>query len=386
MRIQKGSTAELVLKALAVCGEISYKSIDVIGGDHKWIQRTVRALEQAGYVSRVNQNPNRAVHLLAKGLEIIKARYSDYYNQYEYISEGRLQTDYTHLWKRHRLAEVMILMKQAGVGVMINERPILCTKIGLENKSAIGIPNWFYSSREIKNTEDDIERDVRSAQMTGLYVNQNGIFAVYHTAGGSACYKNYNESKLRVLIRSLARPNGWKTYGDLDTLKMQTILFGNDSNAAIAILTENFKKGKKINAIRLGDGMLTAHFIPLNDDGVKLLEILAQPGYYDHFLDLLFDESIETDRSRMRIQADAYDRASGKYYICFLDSDLKKLFSVARYTAELQMPQAALSIICFRWQEPIARSALPNAEIKTVNERFLQQFWEVIQAQVVISD
>lgn len=375
MRIQKGSTAELILKTLAVCGEISYKSIDVVGGDHKWIQRTVRTLERAGYVSRINQKPNKGVHLLDKGLEIVKARYPDYYNQYAYISESRLQTDYTHLWKRHRLAEVMIMMQRAGIGVMINERPVLCDKTDLENSSAIRMPNWFYSSKEVKNTAEDIERDVRSAQMTGLYVNQNGIFAVYHTAGGSACYKNYNESKLRVLIRNLARPNGWKTYGDLDTLKMQTVLFGNDSSAAITILQENFRSGKKINAIRLGNTMLAAHFIPLSDDGVEMLRILAQPGYYDLFLDLLFDESFETDRSRMRIQADAFDRASGKYYICFLDSDLKKLYSVARFSAGLQIPQTALSVICFRWQEPIVRSVLPGAEIKTVNEKFTEQFW-----------
>lgn len=387
MRIIAGSASEKMLQALALCGEYPFHTIDLLECNHKWMLRTIGALRKAKYVTVQNSGENKTIRLLTNGEECIESRWEQLYNQYSLMVNGEsLPGDYTHISKNHRVAEVMVMMQRAGVGVAYWEK--------LRLIKADGVPlhgyestrrDAFYSSKELKRVADGEDNLLRKTRMTGAYVCCQGIYAVYNVSKGRGMIQRENEMSIRRLIRNLVISNGWHRFADSqnEISRMRTLIVGKDANAAVIIMQENQSPKGYVKSITLDNAMTTAHFIPMNDDGVEMLRILAQPDYFDVFMEMLFSKNnteISFNRTEMSIAADAYDRANERYYLCLFDSDIKKLLKVGTSIHALRMPEEIMTIICYSWQEPIVRSVLPGAEIKSMSMQVAaQKFWAAVE-------
>lgn len=92
------------------------------------------------------------------------------------------------------------------------------------------------------------------------------------------------------------------------------------------------------------------HFIPMNEFGVKLLQLYSTPCWKEFTLGLLFDTSM----IRREMGAFKYDaKEDDSYFVSFLDSDIVKLRSVLKY---LEKNKADVTVICFEDQTDFIQS------------------------------
>lgn len=367
MKICHGSTADKLLKTLTLCGEFPYCALDMLNVKHRWAVETLCALKKAKYVTVVGKGMQKSIRLLKAGYERICQMGDGYQQQYDYmVGDGALSSDWTHMWKRQRVAETMLLMEKANILTKHAAKPLLKKPNDVPYLDCIESSGClFYTPKEIKSVAPDELDKIRSARMTGLCVLPSGIYSVYNISNGGAFYKLLDDGQMRALIQRLVKPNGWRRASDKDieTLGMRSIVIGRNVGAGTKLIQENLKDGKRL-AMELGEAFVTAHFVPLDEIGAGMLRIMQHEDFSDRLLDVAVPFEVRAAASAIRIAADGYDVASETYVLVLFDSDLKKLKQFALGIYGMRIGQEHCRIACYDWQVPIVRSVLPDAQVQ----------------------
>lgn len=409
----KDQIASEILKTIGYCGEYYFKSLYLIPGDHNWILRVVSRLEKEGYISNTGKGQLRKLHLLRKGMDALKETDSKLFSQYMLMYDNQYTTgNKNKIWRRLRMSEVYQVMRRAGLCAAFYEKPelniiekesslkderdkeIMDQKINkaINHKgcksscpaSKIIQTPLFYSSIEMKDTDISGESKFNGSRMLGALFTQDCVYAVYNLNRGLIKYSPIEENKAHQLINQTSTKNGW-IYHERDEsgrLKLNAgiytrcIFFGRNNNVALNLIDskepEPTKKEEKKNkpgpkvrknqsAIYLDSNMITANYIPLNEDGIRLLRIISTHDFWRIITNYFFEEKF---RSELYDGIDAYDEETNTNYYLFLDSDLKRL---QNYRNALNSNNTAkdhtIVIICYPWQKEIIEALIPQAQI-----------------------
>lgn len=350
-----------------LCGEIPYTVTGLIHTNRKWVLQQIRTLCRNKYLSVTGNGDNKTIRITEKGVNAVGGKSTPLYYQYrQMIGDQNMRSDFTHVYKNHRVAEAIMLMKTAGIGAAYFEKPLILTA---DSQACADSANFskpvFYTSREIKSKAPESDSRIRSARMTGLYVCEAGIYSVYNAYRGVMALPD--EMKIRNLIRQLVMPNNWHRADiqDNETISMRSVLICRDIKAGIKILTDNAKgnQHKKFSAIDIMDnGFKTAHFIPFDESGVKMLKILSVPEFQKKIKEGCLKKELRT--GQLNIEADGYDTQSGTYIYLFFDSDLKRFLRFYFGINGLDIPQQRCVVACYTWQLPLVISLLPDIKIE----------------------
>jgi len=325
VNVKAGSHVHQLLQLLSVAGEFPASSLHMLGSErviktlvHKLeaIQDVRFSVEGQVYHTKVlqasGQRAMRTVRLFGGALPLLdelhpmaRAYYMNAFHQHKFSGS------FYHIERNHRVGETIALAMMAGLEFRPYALPQL--KNSDWNQVVPAKPS-FYVARDFKSNDFDAMDKTTFTRIVGAVFYPGGCYAVYNTRDAVMKWSGTGEFKAKYLITVLARHNaGLKEVNS-------ALLLGNDPAVALQTIFESDKTKRKSS--RVDSLYQCVHFIPLNSDGIQLLQILTLPDWNERVLDALF----ESDARPKGYGFMEYDAViNGRYVLSHLDSDLGRL-------------------------------------------------------------
>lgn len=279
---------------------------------------------------------------------------------YEYYMENfwnhHFPGDAAHRDRNHRVAEAVALCANAGVEVLPYDLP----KLQQEEIRKV-TPNYpaLYLARDIKKAFPGEEKKTLFTRAVGALFYPGGCYAVYNTREAAMKWKGMGEFKALHSLTEIARLNGGVSHLD------GALLFGKSYETAMETLEASEPRHPEL---RFDSIYPHVHFLPLDDFGARLLEILTLPDWQERLLDLLFESSTRT-YGRGTLEYDA--QVGAVKVLSHLDGDLARLL---RFREGLWTHSGKFEVVCFPQQTGFVHSFLGDRvgvreiRIETVEE------------------
>ena len=264
-------------------------------------------------------------------------------------------------------------LRNANISVPAVEKPAADVHPAAER--AAGLVPLFYVSKEVKN--NDINGLLRTSytRTVGLYVTPVGWYGVFNLGDGLCEWNTASEAKSCEQMRMTCKVNGWLDGSRI--MERNSIIIARNTDVAVRMMrvTDEAAGGVRFRAdgkstrnryIRFDETYDTSFFVPANENGARMLRILAAPNFRDRILEACLDDDIRLDPMKATVIADGRN-AEGEYFYLFFDSELRRLRGFRDSMKIRNIPLSKCLVACFPWQEPIVREYLgEEARIKTI--------------------
>ncbi len=374
-----GSQAHKLITLLSVAGEISLSALSMIGnqqsmlnfiqdGKNECIVKVGKEKVKTRLFNVVKSNNVTRVHLTQRVYPFLKLIGGEEY-YIKAFPNNHFESSYSHLDRRLRVAETIALCMAGGVEF----RPYCLPKLQV-NKFLSVAPRepMFYPIRDIKGIGgDDSDKQTRTTRMTGVLVNPVGSYAVYNLKDYVMRWSNTSELSGKSKVMDIMRLN----YG-LRT-ETQGIFLGNSYEIACENLEfidmERFKKKRRYKIseeIRFDAVYANIHFIPLNEFGAKLLQLVTIPNFHTKMVSMLFPIQYRAPENAT-IDYDA--QIEDRYILSFLSSDIARLM---RFREGIRINKVKGEVVCYPEQVKMLKKYLgPEVEIRTIKiDKLLTDF------------
>ena len=246
--------------------------------------------------------------------------------------------------RNHKLAEVVMMLHRAGVIVDPNlTRPLRPFSMQV-NENLIQYPS-FYSSRTLKNVNEGESVKLKYILTLGAVMTKHRYYSVYNTRNEPMHWNGEGEGKASYLIGSIASHNS--------ALKWNTscIMFANNGQVVLDSIKQSRVKRSVKGAngrwykeapVSIMDVYSSVYYIPLDENGIRLLRILLVEDYRKKITETFFT------KEQMNHSYNNFDAIKdGKLYFNHLDSDMKKLVYLYEYMTYHKLTG---NILCYNFQ------------------------------------
>lgn len=365
IRLQSGSQVHQLLTLLSVACEYPTGSLAILGNE-RVIKRLIHKLESSQEIRRESSGElyigktlqvsgirdRRTVRFYRGGLELLSELHPGAFDYYmDATRSHRFPGDAQHIWRNHRVGEALAMMMAAGIEM----RPYVLPRLQMAD-IRLTVPDSpsYYTARVIKeHIPQDSRKKKQYTRGVGLLFYPGGCYAVYNTREAVMKWNSGGEFKMKQDMIEIARKNAGLQESS------SAILFGGGPDTALNTIIES---DKSRNMEQRFDRLYhNIHFVPLNQDGVKLLRLLVIPDWHERLLDAWFTQD-QRSYNRGHMEYDALK--DGTYILSHLDSDIARLM---RFNAALQSQTAQFEVRCYPWQVPFLEEYLENrVSIKTL--------------------
>lgn len=369
VKFRKGGYAERILIAVAISGEFPYRELDLLG-DRKMLLRNLNKLKEEKYVTV--KTPQKApsektIRLMTKAFPILEEINPLLLDNYMKVSGGHhfrgTDSDFTQIWRRHRMAEVVWFLARLGVGYAPWERPQLSLDGKDKNHKVINPDDClFYTSVELKNADKNQRYKTEFTRILGTLFSPGGIYNIYNTNKGLMKWNQQGENKAQVLVEDIIRIN----YNSEDAYDMHVsnaIMFGKDFDTAIQILESNGGKRDNNNfeMLSFDNTYDNIYYITLDDNGHNQIGMMMTKDWHAILKSLIFQE-YQINFSYSSVDCDAID--GDTYYLLMFDGNIGRLkrFKEASFDSDKQF-----QIICFDFQTAAIERYIGNENNITVS-------------------
>ena len=364
IHFRPGSHAYDIVSVIGITGEFPYRSVRLFGNARTYKVLIGRLCEVQTFRD-YNSGDEMTCRLLTvtgksfgKTVRLYKAaipilRWISPYAEENYLSASwnhGFPGDISHTERNHRVAEAAIMCIRAG----IKSRPYELPKLQNEviKRMEFNQPS-FYFAKSLKHIgQTEMNKTMFTRIAGAIFINHN-CYAVYNTRNAVMKWNGMGEFKTLHSLIEVTRLNAGVS--QIDT----AILFGESYKTAYKTMLEN-QKNRRLE-FRFDGIYRHIHFVPMNEFGIRLLQILIIPDRKQKLLDLLFEPECRSNDLGV-FEYDAY--INGVYVLSFLDSDIARLmrFSEARsYRTEM------LEVLCFPEQVELIKNYLgSDVSIKTI--------------------
>lgn len=351
--IKPGSHAYRIVKLLLYTGEFPYYSLGMLGNvrmmknvvnrmaeSHEVRNDSGKTIFQGKILNISGKGQFKTIRLNAYAFKIIDALFPDLMEYYRILTGNhRFRGDSLNVERHHRVAESVCMLLLAGIEMHPDKVPQL--QMDETNKKSFQYPA-FYHSRILKTLIKDEMKKTQFTRTVGAVFTQDICYAVYNTRNAAMKWSGAGEIKARDSLEMVATMNSYASSPD------SMFLMGKNFDVIVKTMRLLDKDPKE--KIIFGHIYRYIHFIPMNEFGVKLLQLYSTPCWKEFTLGLLFDTSM----IRREMGAFKYDaKEDDSYFVSFLDSDIVKLRSVLKY---LEKNKADVTVICFEDQTDFIQS------------------------------
>ena len=364
IHMHKGSQAGSLAAILSVVGEYPYSSLRLLGNE-RYFRKIVHKLSEKNelynsescervfckFLNLSGKGSSKTIRLYREAVPILNWIYPNISDVYlGTFRNHKFAGDKKHLERNHRVAEVVAMCMRSEV----EYRPYVLPELqNSEILSVIPKQNVFYSSKYLKNVGQLEQNKTMFTRMAGAIFSQQKCFAVYNTRGSVMRWNGMGEFKALHSLSEIARMNAGVTSIN------SAILFGQSDKTALDTLKEN-EAGTR-HEFRFDKIYQYVHFVPLSDNGIRLLKLICHPTVKEKLLDLLF-ESDTISNGRGIFEYDAY--VYGKYILSHLDGDIARLI---RFKEALLFNKYESEVLCFDFQKDYVNAFLNGlAKVRTV--------------------
>ena len=366
--MKAGSHTHQLLQLLAVSTEFPAASLHLLGSMRS-IKDLVHRLEsvqdirfpssdavyQTKLLSVNGYRDKRNIRLSKNALPLLDELYPGALEYYLRVSQNhQFSSGHYHVGRNHRVGEAIAMAMMAGLEFRPYALPQL--RKGVIRRVIPANPS-FYIARDIKGNECDNTDKTVFTRIVGMVFYPGGCHTVYNTRDAVMKWSGKGEYKAAYHFSELARCNA----GLRDV--HSALLLGNDPNIALQTIMESDKAQKK--PMRFDSIYHRIHFLPLNSNGTRLLQILTLQDWNERILDTLF----ETEQRQTGVME--YDACiNGAFVFSYLDGDLARLI---RFRNGLRTEtKRQLEVLCYPWQCEFLRSYLGDRVIlKTMSMEVL---------------
>ena len=354
--IRDGTHVYLLLMLLACVGEYPMQSVYLLGNNRVW-KRRIKELQEIqdfclpddGKLVRFQmltvsgQGKNKTMRLHKSALPILKKLEPGAFDYYmKRFENHHFSGAVTHVTRNHRLAETAAMCMASGLDVLPWKVPDPHNRNVRHQR--VDDP-CLYLSRDLKDFYEDEMKKTEFTRLAGAIVYPHNVYAVYNTRDEAMLWRGRGEEKAQILLSSIFRRGGLR-----EEVK-SAVLFGGDFRAAAKTLHNAFSRRHLKE--RLDKIYENLYFIPMNESGMKMLEILTQDDWWIRLREALFGR-IGTWGGERGIECDA--NIEGTFHYCHLDGDL---CSLIRFRSSLRKrPEAQFVLYCYREQVPYIREFL----------------------------
>ena len=345
--IRPGSHIHRLLQLLSVAGEISSDTLPLLGNE-RVIKALVHKLESVQdfrtgigavvYRTKLIQVSGkkdlRTIRLYKGALPILNSLHPASFEYYmKAFWNHKFPGDHQHIWRNHRVAEALALCMAAGV----ETRPYILPDLQ-KNEIMINVPGspCFYIARDLKRIGGDDTNKTAFTRIAGVLFCQGFTCAVYNTRGSVMKWSGLGEVKALGNLLELVRMNA-----GLDLVNT-ALLFGKSADIALKTIIESDKNRKP--DLRFDRIYKRIHFIPLDQNGIRLLKMLILPNWNERLLNALF-EPCQRSYNRGAFEYDAI--VDGRIVLSHLDGDIARLI---RFRESQDYRAEPADVLCFPWQ------------------------------------
>ncbi len=320
-----------LISLLCVTGEYPVASLGILG-DRTCYRRLVTNMckMQTYHNSETGEKITcRALNISGKGkLKTIRltkyalplARWvegAEFYTE-THLKNNRSSNEQT-VERHHRMAEAVAIIQQSG----FEYRPWYLPKIQIENHqcSVIDKPSYFLPKVFRGNISNPSQKYTFS-RVVGTLMTPNKTLMVYNTRNAIMKWDGQGESRTKINVEDFSYRNTKK--GEIDS----AIIMGQNLNYVLGLIyqTENqYKLASTFQKFNLLTMFYNIHYIPLNQFGAKLIQLLTLQNCHNYILSLIYnDESLK--HGSMSLNYDIYN--NGVYTLSLLDYDMRRLILV----------------------------------------------------------
>ena len=304
-----------LISLLCVTGEYPVASLGILG-DRTCYRRLVTNMckMQTYHNSETGEKITcRALNISGKGklktLRLTKyalplARWvegAEFYTE-THLKNNRSSNEQT-VERHHRMAEAVAIIQQSG----FEYRPWYLPEIQNEIRqySTINEPSYFLP-KVFRGDMSNPSQKYTFSRVVGTLMTPNKTLMVYNTRNAIMKWDGQGESRTKINVENFSYRNTKK--GEIDS----AIIMGQNLNYVLGLIHQTEKQYKlastfqKFNLLTM---FYNIHYIPLNQFGAKLIQVLTLPNCHNYILSLIYnDESLKS--GSMSLNYDIYNSYS----------------------------------------------------------------------------
>lgn len=320
-----------LISLLCVTGEYPVASLGILG-DRTCYRRLVTNMckMQTYHNSETGEKITcRALNISGKGkLKTIRltkyalplARWvkgAEFYTE-THLKNNRSSNEKT-IERHHRVAESVAIIQQSG----FEYRPWYLPEIQNEirQRSTIDEPSYFLP-KVFRGVVSNPSQKYTFSRTVGTLMTPHKTLMVYNTRDAIMKWDGQGESRTKINVENFSYRNTKK--GEINS----AIIMGQNLNYVFGLIHQTEKKYKlastfqKFNLLTM---FYNIHYIPLNQFGAKLIQLLTLQNCHNYILSLIYnDESLKS--GSMSLNYDIYN--NGVYTLSLLDYDMRRLILV----------------------------------------------------------
>ena len=356
IHIRDGTRVHQLLMLLACVGEYPMQAVYLLGNDRVW-KRLIKGLQRvqdfclsdSGEKLRFQmltvsgKGKLKTIRLHKSALPVLKKIAPLGYKLYLHSFENHhFSGAITHVSRNHRVAETVAMCMAAGITAF----PWETEDPHKQNVRYQEVDRpMFYLSRELKEFYEGEMKKTEFTRIAGALVYPYGVYAVYNIRDDAMLWRGEGEEKAKVLLSSIFRTGGFRTEVD------SAILLGRDARTAAITLQDAFSRRHLKE--RLDKVYKHLHFIPMNETGIKMLEIITLEDWQDNLRKVIYG-NVRSTISPRGLEHDV--EIDGSYHYSHLDGDLCRLIWFRRSLR--RWPDESFVLDCFPEQIPYLKEYL----------------------------
>ena len=352
--ITRDARSYRVLSLICMSGECSEEALRILLPQDNYRQKLLYKMISDKLITRYQKDAVDGYRLAKKGKDYLllmdKERFGFFLLDGADFSMRRPILRYR--LRQHRISETLAMMESA-VEIYRDRKELIFE----EYTEQAFQQSAFFVAREVK-AQKDLTRKIVSSKMTGVWVNQEEASICYNMANNLPEWHEILENRTEILIRSMLRKEGVE--------HLDALIFGNDMSAAAKILSDgNMQRQLMVSSFE------RFCFIPMDRNGLLLLEMLKDKNAYEDLYCILTEDFIFSEEENQVIN-DGYNNDGKPVLIC-VDCDLKRL---VQFISQLDFIGQTGEVICFDFQkEAVKEYCGKNAKVAAVDfEKFQENF------------
>lgn len=363
INFRTGSQLYRLITLLSVAGEYPTQSLHLLGNERMYKRLVSHLTEQTTIlnphtdesitltkvVGISGKGKNKKVRLYRGALPIL-----EWINAKEYymktFREHNFSGDAKHVERNHRVAEALALFMGAGFEFREYKLPVLQNAV--IHRLNFVRPS-FYTTRHLKQIGKTEMNKTMYTRIVGAVIAGNECYAVYNTRNAVMKWCGMGESKARTELEGVIRMN-------TEIAETRSAILLGASDKVVLSTIEETERNRKLE-LRF-DGIYNhIHFVPLNEIGMRQLNLFTVPNWKEKLLDLLFEDE-QRSYGLGSFEYDAY--VDGVYMFSHLDGDLARLM---RFKRGIGDPSNDYAVICFEDQVAFLKEYLSGlAQIRVI--------------------
>lgn len=353
--LRPGSHVYRLMLVLAAVGEFPARSLRLLGNERSYgaLVNRLGAVQQFRSEDGVDlgcyklltvsgKGEMRTIHLSKSALPLLQTLHPAALNCYLAATGGhRFSGNRAHVQRNHRVAESLAMCQSADVEV----RPYMLPALQKQQILRV-VPDapCFYIAKQLKTLDGTEMNKTIFTRLTGAIFAHETCYAVYNTRSAVMKWSGMGEFKTAHHLEELARMNAGLPRAD------RALLLGERMDIALRTLQESDKSRRM--ELRFDRIYPHIHFVPLNQQGIRLIKLLTLPDWNEQLLSAIFPPEWRAVGPGV-MEYDA--QREGTFILSHLDGDLARLL---RLRQSLENCETPFEVLCFPWQSAFLREYL----------------------------